>query len=377
MNIAINCWNLRNKNIDGIGNVIIETISRLIRQHPEIHFQVLCDKNFNGDYFDFPNVQKHFIFPPYRHPALYMLYLDGALPLFLKKNKTDVFVGMDGMISLRTACRQLAVIHDLNFEHYPKDLLLRNRLYYRFYFPRFARKATRIVAVSEYTKKDLIRLYHVDPAKIDVMHLAAKEAFQPLSADAIKSTRSKYSGGHPYFFFVGSMHPRKNIPRLLQAFDRFKAQTKTATKLILAGNLQWKTEALQTTLKQLRYADEVIFTGRIDDPELVNLLGASQALVFVPTFEGFGLPIVEGFQAGVPVICSNTSSMPEVAGEAALLVDPFNVDAIARAMKDIATNEHLRNEFIRKGSARSREFSWDASGRQLYQSIRAMIAAGH
>ncbi|WP_300599531.1 glycosyltransferase family 1 protein [Niabella sp.] len=373
MNIAVNCWNLRNKNIDGIGNVIIETISRLIRQHPEIHFQLLCDKNFDGTYFDFPNARKHYIFPPYRHPLLYMLYLEVQLPAFLKRNNTDLFIGMDGMISLRANSKQISVIHDLNFEHNPKDLLLRNRLYYRFFFKRFAQKATRIVAVSEYTKKDIVTRYHIDPEKIDVMYLGAKNIFHPLTTNEIQVVRDTYSNGFPYFFFVGSMHPRKNIPRLLAAFEIFKNTTGSRTKLILAGNLQWKTEALQNVLQSLQHKTDILFTGRVNDAELSQLLAASQGLVFVPTFEGFGLPIIEGFQAGVPVICSNTTSMPEVAGEAALLVNPFNVEEIATAMARIDTDRTYRTAFVEKGYLRKTAFNWDQSSLQLYTSIMSIL----
>ncbi|MCF3108493.1 glycosyltransferase family 4 protein [Niabella sp. CC-SYL272] len=369
MNIAVNCWNLRNKNIDGIGNVIIETISRLIQQHPEIHFQLLCDKSFDRSYFDFPNARKHLIFPPYRHPLLYLFYLEGKLPSFLKKNKTDLFIGMDGMISLRTNCKQIAVMHDLNFEYHPKDLLLRNRLYYRFFFKRFAQKSSRIVAVSEYTKNDIMDRYHIDAGKIDVMYLGVKTIFHPLTTNEIQAVRNKYSNGLPYFFFVGSMHPRKNIPRLLAAFELFKMETGSHTKLLLAGNLQWKTDVLQHALQYLKYRDDIHFTGRVSDAELNQLLAASQGLVFVPTFEGFGLPIIEGFQAGVPVICSNTTSMPEVAGGAALLVNPLNTNEIAAAMSRVDTDKKYRIGLIEKGTLRKALFNWEQSSVQLYASI--------
>ncbi|MCC7031060.1 MAG: hypothetical protein IT257_12200, partial [Chitinophagaceae bacterium] len=155
MKIAVNTWLLRNKKVDGIGVVTIETISRIIKSHPEVHFMILCDSGFTEDYFDFPNAVKHFIFPALRHPVLYVLYMELVLPVFLLKHKPDVFVSMDGYLSLVSPVKQLACIYDLNFHHFPKDMTLKNRLYYNFFFPKFARKAKYISTLSEYSKQDI------------------------------------------------------------------------------------------------------------------------------------------------------------------------------------------------------------------------------
>jgi len=369
MKIAINCWILRNKNPDGIGNVIIETIPLLIRNHPELHFMILCDKNFKNFYFDFPNVSHHYIFPPFRHPVLYMWYMDFVLPGFLKKQKADIFVGMDGFISLRSKVPQLGIIHDLNFEHYPKDLPIRNRLYYRFYFKRFACKAKLLLAVSNFTRNDIIKTYQIPAEKISVLTLGAKNVFTALSINEIVHTRDTWSSGQAYFFFVGSMHRRKNIVRLLQAFDAFKIKNQSKTKLILAGNIMWQHAEIKNELQRLQFKNDIIFTGRVPDESLKLLLGSAKALVFVPIFEGFGLPIVEAFQAGVPVICSNTSSMPEVAGDAALLIDPFDINDIAGAMYRIDNNEELQHHLIEKGNVQKLKFNWQNTADELYQAI--------
>ncbi|MFT3903299.1 MAG: glycosyltransferase family 1 protein [Niabella sp.] len=375
MTIAFNCWVLRNKNIDGIGNVVIETLRPMIKAHPEVKFLLLCDKNFTEDYFDFPNAIIHRIFPPYRHPALYVFYLELILPAFLKKYKPDIFIGMDGMISLQSTSKQISVIHDLNFEHYPKTLPLRNRLYYRFFYKKFSRKADRIVTVSEFTKNDIVNLYHIAPSKINVISLGAKEVFKPLPLYDISATRNKYTGGAPYFFFVGSMHARKNIQRLMQAFELFKQKNNSTIKLIIAGNILWEADEIKSVYNQLSFKTDIIFTGRIDDKELSYLLGAAFALTFIPLFEGFGLPIVEAFQAGVAVICSNTSSMPEVAGDAALLVDPFSIAEIASAMKKITEDEELRKRLIQKGLNRKNIYDWNRTANMLYEAIHKTITA--
>src|SRR5688500_133718 len=139
MTVAINCWILRNKKLDGIGYFTVNAISQLIKAHPEIRFLILCDKKFSEDYFDFPNVSKHYIFPALRHPVLYLVYIEIVLTIFLKKHQPDLFLSMDGFLSLSTSCKQIPVIYDINFEHKPEDLKLKNRLYFRFFYKRFAR----------------------------------------------------------------------------------------------------------------------------------------------------------------------------------------------------------------------------------------------
>ncbi len=369
MKIAVNCWILRNKQIDGIGNFTIETLKPLIKAHPEIEFQILCDKNFTEDYFDFSNVTKHSIFPALRHPVLYLFYMEIVLGYFLKKHQPDLFLGMDGYLCLNSGTKQLPVIYDLNFEHYPKDLPLRNRVYFRTFFKRFAKKAKRIATISEYSKEDIIKIYGINPALIDNVSCGIKDKFFPLSEEQKEKNKIKYSAGKDYFFFVGSMHPRKNIIRLFKAFDLFKKQTGSNFKLVLAGHIMWDNISIKSALDLMKYKTDVVFTGRVTDEELNELLGSAYCLTYVPVFEGFGLPIVEAFQAGVSVICSNVTSMPEVAGDAALHVNPFDETAIAAAMKKIYDEPALRKTLILKGFEQKKIFTWQKTADLLYDSI--------
>lgn len=370
MKIAVNCWILRNKKIDGIGNFTIETLKILISTHPEIEFQILCDKNFTEDYFNFPNAKKFYIFPPYRHPLLYLFYMEIAVGYFLKKNKPDLFLSMEGFLCLSAKCKQLPLIYDLNFEHQPQDLPLRNRLYFRTFYPRFARKAFRIATISEYSKYDITDTYKIDLNKIDNVSCGVKENFYPLNDELKKTARIKYAGGAEYFLFIGSMHPRKNIVRLLKAFEVFKKNTNSPLKLVLAGNIFWGDETVQSVISTMTAKNDIVFTGRISDDELVQLLGSAFALTFVPTFEGFGLPIVEAFQSEVPVICSNTTSMPEVAGNAALLVDPLNIEDIAEKMNLLWVDQMLRVKLIEKGLVQKKLFTWSRTSELLYETIQ-------
>ncbi len=375
MTIAVNCWILRNKQIDGIGNFTIETLRPLIESHPEINFQILCDKNFTEEYFDYPNVKKYKIFPPYRHPLLYVFYMEIVLGKFLRKHQPDLFLGMDGFLCLNSSVKQLPIIYDLNFVHYPKDMPFRNSIYYRTFFKRFAKKATRIATISAYSKADIINCYGIEAEKIVNVSCGIKESFRPLTTLEKEAVVQKHSRGNAYFFFVGSMHPRKNIIRLIEAFDLFKKNTNSTNNLILAGNILWDDGMFDEVFKKISCREHIIFVGRVSDEELKNLLGAAEVLTYVPIFEGFGLPIVEAFQAEVPVICSNVTSMPEVAGDAALQVDPFNIIAIADAMELLSKNKSLQKELINKGNEQKKLFTWKRTAVLLYNCIQKVLAS--
>jgi glycosyltransferase involved in cell wall biosynthesis len=369
MTVAINCWLLRNKKLDGIGYFTVNTVANLIRQHPEVQFKILCDRKFTEEYFDFPNVSKHKIFPALRHPVLYIFYMELVLPFFLRKHKPDLMLSMDGFLSLSSGCKQVPVIYDINFEHKPEDIALKNRIYFRFFFKRFARKAKRIATISAFSKEDISGYYKIDPSQIDNVSCGINSNFSSLNEEEVIAVRNKWTDGKPYFFFVGSMHPRKNIKRLIDGFNLFKEKTNSDFKLVLAGSLLWQKTDIEDSYSNSKYKNDIIFTGRLSDGDLQKVLGAAFALSFVPIFEGFGLPIVEAFQSGVPVICSNVTSMPEVAGDAALMVDPYNIESIANGMEQLFGDNELRNQLIAKGHIQKKLFSWSRTAQLLWDSI--------
>lgn len=370
MRIAINCWILRNKQPDGIGYFTINTIPLLIKQHPEVEFLVLCDKNFSENYFDFPNAKLCKIFPPYRHPLLYMYYLEFVVPRFLKKSKTDLFLSTDGFLSLNSNCPQVPVMHDINFVHNPENMDLKNKLYYNYFFKKFVAKASRILAISNYTKADLIKTFDTPEEKIDVMYISPGSRFSPISSDEKELTRTNYAEGKPYFFFVGTLLPRKNLQRLILAFDDFKAKTGSDLKLVLAGSILWKASELEKVYTNSEYKSDIVFTGRVSDNELNNLFAAAFALCFVSLFEGFGLPVIEAMHCETPVICSNVSSLPEVGGEAVLYVDPHDISSISSAMVNLVNQPELREALVQKGNLQKLKFSVEHTTRVMWNCLQ-------
>ena len=370
MKIAVNCWVLRNKQLDGIGYFVVNALPLMIKNHPEVTFILLCDKNFKEAYFEFPNVVIRRVFPPYRHPLLYIFYFECILPVLLSIWKPDIFLSMDGFLSLFSRVRQVPVIYDLNFEHYPENIALKNRLYFRFFFHRFARKAARIATISEYSKNDISQTYGIPGGKIDNVSCGIKFSMNGLNEAEKNLVRQKYASGHNYFLFVGSMHPRKNLPRMIKAFEEFKGRTKSELKLLISGVLLWNKSELLNAYEASPYKEDILFAGRLSDEELKKVLCAAQALIFVPLFEGFGLPIVEAFEAGVPVLTSGVTSLPEVGGDAVLYADPFSIESIAAGMEKLYYNrDGLSQHLVSRGNERKKQFTWEGTAVLLWECL--------
>lgn len=373
MNIAVNTRLLLPNKMEGIGWFTFETLKRITQQHPEHHFIFLFDRPFSDEFIFSQNITPVVVSPPTRHPLLWYLWFEWAVPPVLKKYNADLFFSPDGWLSLRTPVKSIHVIHDLNFEHSPEYLPFHLRLYYHYFFHRFAKKAARTATVSEFTKQDIINTYGINHSNIDVVYNGANELFQPLSVSEKEKTKSEFSQSSPYFVFVGLIHPRKNITNLLLAFEEFKKSCSSDIKLIIIGEKKWWTKDMKEAYNQMKFKNEIIFTGRLSPSEIRNVIGSSLAMLYVSFFEGFGIPILEAMRCNVPVITSNITSMPEVAGGAALLVDPFSVDSIKDAMLRIVKDEQLRNSLIEKGKERRKDFSWDKTANLLWKSIEKTV----
>lgn len=370
MIIAVNTRLLLQGKLEGIGWFTHETLLRITRDHPEHQFLFIFDRPYADEFVFAENVKPIVLSPPTRHPVLWYIWFELQIPRILKKYKVDLFFSPDGYLSLSTPVKQLAAIHDINFAHRPKDLPWLKAKYYNHFFPKFARKACRIVTVSFFSKEDLTRTYKIDSNKIDVVYNGVNTMYKPTSEEEQKSTRDKYAGGSSYFLFIGSLHPRKNICGLLRAYDAFRTSVESDVKLLIVGGNMFKTGDIEMTYEGMRYKSDVVFTGRLSTDELHQVLGASLALTFVPFFEGFGIPVIEAMNAGVPVICSNTTSLPEVGGNAVLYVDPFSLNQIMDAMIKIYQEKELRNDLIEKGFIQKDKFSWDKTAELVWGSIQ-------
>jgi glycosyltransferase involved in cell wall biosynthesis len=367
--IVVNTRILLKNRLEGMGWFAYQTLKQITTKNPDVHFVFVFDRNFDEEFIFSDNITPLILSPQARHPFLYFAWFQHSVKGLLNKMQPDLFLSPDGFLSLGAKCKQLPVIHDINFLHHPQDSKWLTAKYYNYYFPKFAKEATRIATVSEYSKKDISKNYGISEEKIDVVYNGINSFFEPLTDSSKQKTKEKYSSGKNYFVNVGSLHPRKNIPNLVRAFSLFKKETNSDLKLILAGPNYWGVSEIHKIIEETNLKDEVIFTGRLADEELNLVLGSAFALTFVPYYEGFGIPLVEAMQTQVPIITSNVTSMPEIAGDAALMVNPFEVMEIKNAMLQLYTIPELRADLILKGNTQKQKFSWEKSGDLLWQSI--------
>lgn len=370
MRVGVNSRLLLKDKLEGIGYFTLKNLERLTKNHPECEFVLFFDRPYDKDFVFADNVKAVVIPFPTRHPMLWHIYFEILLPIYLRFYKIDVFFSTEGYIPCWGKTPKLCTIHDINFEH--DKTYIGNRVYQRYmeYFtPKFAKSAKKVLTVSEFSKQDLIKTYGIEENKIFVVESSANEEFKTYSEEENIKTRERYSNSCPYFYFVGSLHKRKNLTNLFKAFDSFKSKTKSDVKLLIVGNKKWWKGEIEDTFNAMEYQNEVVFTGRIPLEEVNRIASASLSLVFVSFFEGFGLPLLEAYRSSTAVITSNTSSMPEVAGQGALYANPYNVESICEVMIEIYKNPSLREDLIKKGQEQAKKYSWDKTAELVWKAI--------
>lgn len=368
MRIAINTRFLLTSKMEGFGWYTYEVSKRLVEMHPEHEFFFFFDRAYDKKFIFGENVTPIVLHPPARHPILFYIWFEWSVKRALKKHNIDLFFSPDGYLSLRSAVKQIAVIHDLNFEHYPQDIPWTARKYLKYFFPKFAKKASKIITVSEYSRQDIISTYGISAEKIDAIWNGASTVFQPLDEPSKLKVKEKYSANHDYFLFVGALHPRKNLVRLLQAFIQFKTVTGSTTKLVIVGEALWKQPKFSSLIPE-KMQQEIIFTGHLSLEELAKVMASAKVFTFVPYFEGFGIPLVEAMRCGTPILSGNLTCLPEVAGDAAVYCDPYNVAEICEKLIELNRNIEWLKELSLKGIERSSLFSWEICAQEVSKSL--------
>ncbi|TVR68254.1 MAG: glycosyltransferase family 1 protein [Marinilabiliales bacterium] len=374
MRIAVNTRLLLPGKLEGIGWFACETLKRITRDHPEHDFIFLFDRPWSDEFLFSGNITPVVASPPARHPFLWYTWFEYSIPAVLRRTGAELLISPDGYIPLSTAIPSVAVIHDINFMHRPDFHPWLTRAYYRRYFPRFAERAERIATVSEYSRNDIIKTFGVSPGKVDVVYNGASEDFVPLNGEDKGLVKRDIAGGSDYFLFVGSFHRRKNVSGMLRAYDKFRCNTGTDIKLVLAGERMYDYPEMEKTISGMKFADDLVFTGYLDQLELRRVYGAAVALVYIPFFEGFGIPLLEAMSCDTPVIASNRTSVPEVVGNAAHIVDPDDPVGVAEAMARLAKDPEYRKVLVERGRERRNFFSWDQTSRLLWDCIEKVIS---
>lgn len=366
MRIAVNTRLLLKGKLEGIGWFTYQTLQRIVTSHPEHEFFFLFDREYDPSFIFAKNVTPVVISPQARHPILFYIWFEWRIPAVLRKLKIDLFLSTDGYLSLKTKVPTCLVIHDLAFEHYPAHFVTSHRFYWSHFTPLFAKKASRIATVSTFSKNDIVSHYHIPADHVDVLYNGAHDEYQPLSVAEKNAVKQEYTGGAEYFVFAGAIHPRKNIVNLLKAFVLFKTRQFTNMKLVIVGRPAWKYDEVEEMRNNMPFKEDVLWVGYMNVDKLSKIIGAAYAMVYASLFEGFGIPILEALQCDVPAIVSNTSSMPEVGGDAALLVDPNDPEDIATKMHLLYKDETLRHQLILNAREQVKKFCWDNSARKLW-----------
>ena len=242
--------------------------------------------------------------------------------------------------------------------------------------PKFIRRADKIITVSQASADDIVTHFPHAAGKTKVIYNGGRSLFSNHNDSLQEHTQAGFRTDKEYFLVIGAIHPRKNLDRTLTAYRKFRDQSKRKTELLIVGRKAWKTKSLESTYTDHPYKADISFLGFVSNDKLGQLLSGAKGLIFVSLFEGFGLPILEAMQAGVPVITSNRSAMKEIAGQAAILVDPERTEEIAQAMMTLLENKQLARSLITKGLERAQHFSWDSAAQRVSEEILALQTSG-
>jgi glycosyltransferase involved in cell wall biosynthesis len=292
-------------------------------------------------------------------PTTRILWEQLAFPLFLARTHFDLCHSMAYVSPLINATPCVVTVYDLSFVLYPEYFRFLNRAYLTWGTRLSTSRARRVIAISESTKRDLVRLFNLPPDKIDVVPPGVEYTFFPNGdGNAVERFRRAKNLPEHFILFVGTREPRKNIPTLIRAFANAKSRLHFPHQLVIVGGQGWKDQALSRVIKESDMQHDVILLGFAPSDELPFLYRSAEAFVYPSQYEGFGMPLLEAMASGTPVITGNLSSLPEAVGGAALLVDPRDEAALEQAIIRLISDRSLREELIAEGHDRARQFTW-------------------
>ncbi len=367
----------------GIEEYTLNLLSRLLSLDKNIQFKLFYNAfnkiKLDYDWLRLPNIELR----EFKYPNRFVF---DPLARFFKMPKvdkllggTDIFFAPHFLLSpVSDGCQKIITFHDLSFEYFPEFFPMRKRFWHGFLNPQGrALEADKIICVSESTKNDLADLYRVPENKIKVIYSGIGEEFRRVASDKwpaspelqrgeqVISIKKKYNLPEKFILYFGTIEPRKNLVGLIKAYEIFCEKHKPDDfKLVIAGSRGWLNKEIFAAAKKSSYRQDIIFTGFVQAQDKVYLYNLASLFIYPSFFEGFGFPPLEAMACGVPVVCSNTSSFPEVVGEAALMIDPYNFGEIAWAMSEVLKDSRLQENLVKKGLEQTKKFSWDKCARE-------------
>lgn len=360
----------------GIGRYVRELIAALAQIDQQTHYRLLVTGAAPDDLPALPapnfNWRSTRLSPRWLARLWHRLHV--PLPVEAFTGSIDLYHATDFVLPPTTRrTRAIVQVHDLSFVRVPEAAAPRLKAYLDRVVPASVQRADHVLADSQATKNDLIELYRLSPEKITVIHGGVDQRFRPAAPEQVQVVRQKYGlRDYRYIFSVGTVQPRKNYGRLIESLARLRSQQHDI-HLVIAGGRGWLEDPIYQTIKTTGMQPYVHFIGFADDADLPALYRAADCLAFPSLYEGFGFPVLEAMACGTPVMTSSVSSLPEVAGDAALIVNPHDLDAITGALAQLLTNKNLRESLIERGFAQAQQFTWAASAAKLQKIYASML----
>lgn len=387
MIIGIDARTLMDRQYSGVSEYTLNLVRELLSQDRENSYRLFYNSYKLIDFprFDAPNVEilssryPNKLFNYLLQKTLGIPKLDLACTGTGSKaaGKRVFFAPHLNFVALSPAARSVLTIHDLSFLRYPDFFSARKNFWHKMIDAgKLARRFDRLIALSQNTKRDIVELLGVAEEKITVIHSGISQAFKPLTADdpGLVAVKAKYGLPEKFVFFLGTLEPRKNLPGLIAAYDAMIARSRDLSeyRLVIAGGRGWKSEDIFQAWRRSPNRDRIKFLGYVEPADRVYLYNLASVFVFPSFYEGFGFPSLEAMACGTPVVSSFSSSSGEVAGEAAILVDPFDPAEIARAITQVLSDTELSRRLKEAGLQRAGEFTWQKSAREYLEVFRAL-----
>jgi glycosyltransferase involved in cell wall biosynthesis len=301
---------------------------------------------------------------PTHRPVVRILWEQLMQPIALHRREVDLLHAMAFVGPLVTPCPFVVTIYDLSFLHCPDAFRPWNRWYLSTFTALSVRRARRVIVISKSTKRDVVDMLGVPPDRVDVAYCGVDEIFHPLPAAEVANFRHERALPDRFILFLGTLEPRKNVQKLIRAYSRWRKVEPGIPKLVVAGGKGWYYDRIFDEVESLGLTGEVIFPGYVMQEDLPWWYSAADLFVYPSRFEGFGMPVLEAMACGTPVVTTNVAALPEVAGDAALLVDPDDETQLVEVMRQALRDEALRQEMRAKGLAQAASFTWARTARQ-------------
>jgi glycosyltransferase involved in cell wall biosynthesis len=358
----------------GVGYYTESMLAAIMQLEPQHNYVLFSNREMESDWKPLASESVHIG----RGFPVRAVWMQAQLPGTLRRVKPDLCHFTNYLAPLSVPCPYVVTMYDMSVFLTPRMHSFKKMVLDRTLIPHVARRAGAILTISQSARRDILKCLRVPREKVRVVMGAASPRFQPVSAIAQREeARARAGLTDPYILYVGTIEPRKNLPRLVQAFAQLKREG-IPHKLAIVGQQGWQVEPLHREIARLGIAGDVVFSGYVPADDLPALYSAADAMAFPSLYEGFGLPVIEAMACGAPVVTSNSSSLTEVAGDAAMLIDPLSVESIAGGLRRVLCEPGVRDELARRGPERASYFTWEKTARatiSVYESVAARAAA--